>query len=293
MLQRPRETFVYAQFLKNWPNYSQSLKQSINKFYTNPLFLAEHDSQIDSQILSIVENHKFFRKSPGSLKIISFTNMMKKVTTKWIFFLDRDIIFNACFDNIISSGEKDKVDLIFSVRKDFSERYLNTGVFIANNNAKVFAFIKNWNDIFLKNLSESLTDDYILQQIFSEILTYDVILDELSNSALDHYFDVELRNLKIRFYKTDYINSTNLYIPSSLCFHLKGLVWVLISRDLSDIRFYKGMIKLLIMQDKQLEGIIGKIKLWSNFEMKNHFLLDKRFIKFLNLLRKLIPKITH
>ena len=293
MTELTKETFVYAEFLKNWPNFSQSLKESVGKFYTTPFFLTEHDSQIDAQIFSIVEKNKFFRKSPGSLKILVFANIINKVTTKWIFFLDKDLIFNGSFDNIISSAEKDKVDLILSVRKDINQRYLNTGLFIANNNAKVQAFIINWKDLFLKSISKSFTDDRILQQIFSEVLTYDVISEELSNSMLDYYFDIEIQNLKIRFYKTDYINSVNLDSPFSLCFHLKGLMWVLISRDLSDLRFYKSFIKLLLMEPKVLEGRLERIKLWSNYERKNHFLLDKRFIKFLNLLRKLVPKIYY
>ena len=190
-------------------------------------------------------------------------------------------------------ADNDDIDFIITIRPNEDSRYINTGLLIVKKSLKVENFINRWIEALLKNLQNNQTDDLILQKLFGLDLSSIIKVNKERLVVIDNYsyFDIKVKNFNLRFYSADLLNNskpTDQLATKVLVQHFKGIQFLLIERNLLDSRFYKALIRIVLMNKFQYTNLISKMYLWQSYEEERHFLLTRLGSTSLELIRAVL-----
>lgn len=213
---------------------------------------------------------------------------LKQISSNWVIFADKDMAILRDVEPLVRAGEADGIDLILSVRE--LERFLNTGFMIVKNCDKVQKLITAWVNLLTSKLEEQITDDAALLELLQ--LNWDDVKSKIAHIASseeqDVFFDLSVSEFNVRFYMTSILNNSGALLtipPKTYVQHFKGIQFLLIERDFSDLRFYKALFKLLLISETELQNVYQKIEIWGSYEGRCHFLLLNPTRQFIGILR--------
>ena len=282
--------FCWADFGNGLRHYSKCIGNSITLSHPDSEQLACKFDDVSKQISTIQKIYPFYKKSPGALKILMFSKGMKQLNSKWIIFTDKDMAILGSLLNIIEMANNDDIDFIITIRPNEDSRYINTGLLIVKKSLKVEKFINQWIEGLLKNLQNNQTDDLILQKLFDLDLSSIIKVNKEKLVVIDYnsYFDIRVKSFNLRFYSADILNNskpTDQLTDKVLVQHFKGIQFLLIERNFLDLRFYKALIKIVLMNKYQYTNLISKLYLWQSYQKESHFLLTILGRSILELIR--------
>ena len=279
--------FCWANFGNGLSNFENCLSNSISEFHPNSKQLACNFPNVASKIVEIRQNHSFYAKSPGALKILFFPMGIKRLDTNWVAFCDKDMVLRRRLDPIIDSAEEAGIDIILTVRND--SRFLNTGFMIVKNGPQIHKTLAEWNETLIDRLHSSATDDQVLINILKlHRERFSNLFLEVQDSNFAEFLDIDELGYKIRLYTTRTLNNSDPYnsLPDdSFVQHFKGIQFLLIERNFLDYRFYSALVKLTLISKIEFKEIVSKIILWHRFQNQPHFILNAKSLKVVELFR--------
>jgi len=229
--------------------------------------------EINKKITSLRKRSNFLENSPGSLKLVTHMATWKYVKTKWVVFLDNDMILLKPIDKYLDN----KTDYIFTWRQNNMHLggypWINAGTMICRNKKKVRSFWAKYYKKMLHNVfNKSIGDQYG----FVELLpNFNASIDKgkkLLNFSKKKIFIFKEQNINFKAVNCFFLNHIYADQPinkNTCIIHLKGLLGTIITKTKKDNRYLKFYISRYFMSLFKKKIIKTKINIWKSFSSRD------------------------
>ena len=260
--------------------FTPTLKNSIKKIYPNCDIIVScnelsinRKKKINNQIIKLRKKSKFLDSSPGSLKLVTHMEAWNYIKTKWVVFLDNDMLLLKPIHSYLDN----KTDYIFTWRKnDMSKVYypwLNAGTMICRNNAQVKMFWKKYYKKMLDNAFKKKVGDQFgfveLLPKFNKSINQGKKLIKIPKSKIIKFNEKSINFKAVNVEYLNHVYSLKKINQKTSIVHFKGLLGTIITKTKKDKRYLKFLLKKIFMSQNSIKILASKIKLWKKFAPKN------------------------
>ena len=223
-------SIVVSSFGSACDPYIDSLKNSVRSIYPNvSINVIGKDTPTDeNRINKLMDEIKFVKESPGSLKIICWNQGLKMADTEWVLFLDNDTLLLKDIDCFIEMADEKRADFIFTWRHSFPQ-WVNTGVMLVRKNKKTIKFFEDYENKMIDDIRKNRND----QETFVSLLK---ISDShrLSTMPREQILGFTTRETCFLGIHCDYLNRSDgmsEWFAGTFIQHLKGVQNIIITKD--------------------------------------------------------------
>ena len=261
--------------------FIDSVKNSIKNIYPNVDIIVscnELDDVNKDKINNLIEEKrnecKFLKDSPGSLKLVTHYHAWEFIKTKWVVFLDSDMLLLKNIDKYLDES----IDYIFTWRKKDmtqagSDPWLNAGTMICKNTPEVRDFWKKYYERMWVNAFEHSRGDQFgfveLLPEFNKRINKGKELFKLENSSVINFKE---QNINFRAIHVDYLNRSDPYsdwFEETAIQHLKGIQGTIITQTSKNNRYNNFLNHTLPnMSEANRKNLKIRIDLWKKFAKK-------------------------